>query len=376
MLGGAGSIALRLANALSPRTRGCHVWVPEDGPAREMAKELGLPSHKYDARRIASSSKLQSAIANLNIAYRLRGYGRGIIHVHSPRCYGALRLGLRYSGLKRAVHVQIEESRTGLRWAFKRPPDMIITCARYLVDYVRGSLPEEYQERQRIVAVPNSIDTKEFFPDDKCRAKHRVGAPDDVPLILMLANLAPHKGQVTAIRMTAELQRRGVAVVCWLAGVEREEAGTYTSQLHSLINELGLSDRIRLLGQRHDASELLRAADFFLLPSSHEGLPLSILEAQASKVPALTAPTAGIPEAVSDGETGILIPSEDYVGYADAIQTLLSNKDLYHRVVENAYEQVRREYDWSNYCERIWKLYCELLGGWEKDNGQPMIISP
>ena len=81
-----------------------------------------------------------------------------------------------------------------------------------------------------------------------------------------------------------------------------------------------MGECVRLLGQRDDANVLLRAADFFLLPSTNEGLPLSILEAQATKVPVLAAPTAGIPEIVRDAETGFLIPATDAPGYAHRIR--------------------------------------------------------
>ena len=363
--GGAGLTALRLAKTLSTRTPRCRLWMTGDGPMRQMVKEWGLVNGEYPAH-LLSSGKLHSAIANCKFGNILRRQGPGIIHLHSLVHYGALQLGLRLSGLRRVVHVQLEEDSVGLQWAFKHPPDMIITCARYLVDYVRRSLAEKYQERQRIVAVPNSVDSREFFPGDKEEAKHRTGAAAGVPLILVLANLAPHKGQETVIRAVAELKERGVEIACWLAGVERDSEGAYTHRLRALIRELGVNERVRLLGYRHDASDLLRAADFFLLPSTHEGLPISLLEAQASKVPVLAAPTAGIPEVVADGETGFLIPAENYVGYANSIQTLLRNRDLYEHVAENAYEQVKREYEWNTYCERIWEIYCELLANREE----------
>jgi len=64
--------------------------------------------------------------------------------------------------------------------------------------------------------------------------------------------------------------------------------------LQALCSELGVADQIRFLGHREDIPDLLRAADILLLPSTNEGLPLSVLEAQATKVPVLAAPTAGI----------------------------------------------------------------------------------
>jgi glycosyltransferase involved in cell wall biosynthesis len=258
------------------------------------------------------------------------------------------------------VHVQLEERQVGLQWAFKHPPELIITCARYLVEYVRQTLPEASRTRQPIVAVPNAVDTEAFGRTDKAFAKRRVGAPDGLPLILMLANLAPHKGQLTAIKTVAELKRRGIKTLCWLTGVERQ-GGEFTAKLRGLIAETAVSNNIHLLGYREDVAELLQAADFLLLPSTAEGLPLSILEAQAAKVPVLAAPTAGIPEIVKDGETGFLIAADDYLGYANRIQTLLNAPDMSHSVAEKAYDIVRTENSWRTFCQRVWDLYSELL---------------
>jgi glycosyltransferase involved in cell wall biosynthesis len=265
------------------------------------------------------------------------------------------------SQLKRAVHVQIEESGAVLKWAFRHPPDLIITCARFLVPQVRRALPERYQEIQEIEAVPNAVDTERFFPGDKPAAKRRVGAPPRLPLLLMLANLAHHKGQETVIGAVAALKRKGVDAVCWLVGTERGGTSTYSSRLRLLIQEMGLVDRIHLQGQRDDVPELLRAADFLLLPSTCEGLPLSILEAQASKVPVLAAPTAGIPEVIQDEASGFLIAADDAPGYAACLESLLKNPNRYHQIAEAAYVQATQSYNWTRFCQRIKELYCKLI---------------
>jgi glycosyltransferase involved in cell wall biosynthesis len=359
-LGGAGLIALRLAKNLTRRNEACQIWIPGSGPAQQLAQQLGLPCNGWNPN-VLSRSKLHSALGNSQIAWNLRRYGQGIAHIHSPYLYGASQIGLRISGLKRIVHLHLEDSFAGLQWAFKHPPDLIITCARYLMDGVRRSLPEKSREQQRIVVVPNSVDTREYFPGDKRQSKERLGLAGGVPLVIVIANLAPHKGQETAIRAVAELKKRQVDVVCWLLGKERGGPGTHSNRLNTLINDLGVSDRVQLLGYRYDTPEILRAADFLLLPSTREGLPLSVLEAQATKVPVLVSPISGNCELVSDGETGFLIPAENYAGYADTVQMLVQDQELYSRVIKRAYEQVTREHDWTVYCERIWELYRDLL---------------
>jgi glycosyltransferase involved in cell wall biosynthesis len=362
-LGGAGLTALHLAHYQRERGQDCRVWIPGAGWAWDEATRLGLSCHSYNLAAAQAKSKIRAGLANWALARRLRRGGPGLVHVHSPLHYGALWRGLRRCGLCRAVHVQIEEDPDGLRWAFRCPPELIMTCAEFLVEPVRRALPEEAQGRTRVVAVPNAVDTERFTPGPKVEAKRQLGAPADRPLAIMLANLSPHKGQETAIRAVALLKQRGVSMACWLAGVERGGSGAYTARLRSLIAEAGVQDRVQLLGQRRDTPDLLRAADFFLLPSTHEGLPLSILEAQASKVPVLAAPTAGVPEVVKDGETGFLIAAADAAGYACRLEDLLANPELYRRVADGGFTRATREYNWSILCRRITALYEEVLEG-------------
>jgi glycosyltransferase involved in cell wall biosynthesis len=361
-LGGAGLIALRIADELRTRMRPSRVWIPGKGAATHEAHRLGLDVECYDGALISESqSRWQSVIGNLEFWKNLRGGGGGLVHVHSPYAYRLLLPGLILSRMPLVAHVHNDEGHESFRWTFRRPPHLIITCARFLVDPVRQALPRSLQQRQWIEAVPNAVNTRRFAPGDKQDAKQSVGAPTDSPLALMLANLAPHKGQETAIRAVAILKQAGVSIRCWLAGIERGGGKSYTDRLETLIWELGVEDHVRLLGQREDADLLLQAADFFLLPSTHEGLPLSILEAQATKVPVLAAPTAGIPEVVADGETGFLIAADDAVGYADRIQSLLNQPALYRRVAEQAHARAISELSWEGYCERIMFLYQALL---------------
>jgi glycosyltransferase involved in cell wall biosynthesis len=266
-----------------------------------------------------------------------------------------LRPVLRLTGLRTAVAVQIEPDTEEIRWAFQDPPDLILPCARFMGDAIRQAMGAK-GEKLHVAAVPNAVDTERFFAGDRAEAKQKLGARVDVPLLLMLANLAPHKGQETAIRAVAQLKARGIPVQLWLAGIERNGRQEYGQFLTTLVANLEVAEQVRFLGFRQDGPELLRAADLLLLPSTHEGLPLSIVEAQASKVPVLAAPTAGIPEVISDGDSGFLIAADDWPGYANRIETLLGNHDLRQRIAERAFANVLRDYTMSAYCERVHNL--------------------
>ena len=142
---------------------------------------------------------------------------------------------------------------------------------------------------------------------------------------MMVANLAPHKGQETAVRAVSVLKNHGHHVRLWLVGSERNDQHEYLRYLLGLCKKLGIDDRVDIVGFRNDVPKLLGAADFVLLPSTSEGLPLVILEAQACKSIVLAAPTAGIPEVIENGRTGFLIDAKDHEAYAARISQLLLN---------------------------------------------------
>src|SRR4029078_1176348 len=131
-LGGAAGVALDLAKVLSTNDRHGPVWIPGPGPAWSRGKELGLNVVGYDSCAVFSNSRIQSTGLNWNVWRRLRVSGGGLVHVPSPLLYGALRRALVWSGLKQIVHIQIDEDEQGLRWALRRPPDLIVTCAQFL----------------------------------------------------------------------------------------------------------------------------------------------------------------------------------------------------------------------------------------------------
>lgn len=354
--GGGGQIGIQLGVFLNQQGRDCRIWVPGSGPAQSEVVRNRLPVSAYDMNSAFSKFALRAMCANWRLGRALKRCGPGLVHVHSPGHYGALRWGLKKSRVTRVVHVHSEEPPELLGWALRSPPEVIVTCAGFLVAHVGKCLPAGARQPQ-IVSVPNAVDTARFVPGSKIAAKADIGADPEEPLGLMLANLTPNKGQETSIRVAAELKSRGIDVQFWLAGVERGGTTAYTSKLRALIEELGVHDRVRLVGQRSDAPGLLRAADFFLLPSTTEGLPLTVLEAHASKTPVLASPVGGIPEVVEDNVTGFLIAADDVGGYVDRITRLLTQEGLGRRLTEAAYEQVRREHNWDTYCRRIMAVY-------------------
>ncbi|WP_322768773.1 glycosyltransferase family 4 protein [Frankia sp. Cr1] len=189
-------------------------------------------------------------------------------------------------------------------------------------DAVAASLPPEAARRTQVIR--NGVDTDAMRPgaaDPEIRAQ--LAADPSAPVVLALSRLDPRKGVDTVIRAVAALPGRFACTQLAVAGtpsLDPAHAGTLRELGASL---LGL--RIRFLGPRTDVADLLRACDALVLASSLEGLPLSVLEAQACGTPVVAFPTAGIPEIVTDGVTGLLARTGDVDDLARRLSELLGD---------------------------------------------------
>jgi glycosyltransferase involved in cell wall biosynthesis len=189
-----------------------------------------------------------------------------------------------------------------------------------LADFLARSLAVP---RTEIHVVPNGVPLpRPRSRDERARERARLRAelaiPPERPLLLAVGNLYPVKDHATLLRASAGLE--GVHVLVAGRGPELES-------LASLARALGAASRVHLLGLRGDVDRLLAASDLLVHPSRAEGLPLAILEAMAAALPVVATRVGGIPEAVLEGETGLLVRPGDPEGLRDAIRNVLHDPD-------------------------------------------------
>lgn len=133
-------------------------------------------------------------------------------------------------------------------------------------------------------------------------------------------------------------------------------------EVRGIVNKLGLVDRVEILGWVDEArrSELLATATMFVLPSYAEGLPMSILEAMSAGLPIVTTPVGGIPEAITDGEEGLLVPVGDVEALSAAICRLLGDEQLREAMGSRGRAKFDACYDADVVLPRLESVYREL----------------
>lgn len=361
-IGGAEKLAIDILRFLgSTGSRAGRLLAPASSETGGIARSYGIAVSPYPAQWLLASQPARCLSANAVVLGRI-GRRRGtLLHLHSPFVYLALRPAIRLSRARIVLHMHLDYSDELLSKVLERPPHLIVACGEFIRWRIADVQQKQSNKPATIATIRNAVDTKRFQPGDREAAKARLGVEPQRPLLLIVANLAPHKGQSTAIKSVGSLVAEGLQPCLWIVGEERDSSSGYAANLRSLVQRLGVSDHVRFTGFREDVPELLRASDFLLLPSTAEGLPLVILEAQASNTVVLAAPTAGVPEVITHGETGFLIAAEDHQGYASTLGRLIRRPEEARAVAQNALAQVRSGFTFERYCEILMAEYNKLM---------------
>lgn len=211
---------------------------------------------------------------------------------------------------------------------------------------------------EQCLLLENGVDTTEYTrthsPDE---AKARLGLPRHRLIVGAVGRLSEEKGFDLLIRALATLLGQGLDAHLIIAG-----EGDDRSRLEVLIRELGLSERVQLLGYRSDTLLLYQAMDVFALSSHREGLPNVVLEAMALETPLVATRVAGVPRLVEDGVNGLLVDCGDLPGLTGALDALLRDAALRQRLAREARRTVESKYSFAVRMAKLAAIYDAMLG--------------
>lgn len=329
-----------------------HLAAPRDSAVATRARAEGLPVHPVAMR---GTWDVESAFRLARLHRSLRPH---VVHWHAARAHalGALAACIAPGPLRvlsRRVDFPVRGS-LGSRLLYADPADAILAISVGVREaLLRSGVPADL-----IHVVPSGIDLQPYeAPCDRAALRARLGVPADSVLVLQVAALAPHKSQTDLLKAAALLRDRVPSVRIWIAG-----EGPLRDSLERERASLRLDDSVRLLGFREDVPDLLRAADLFCLSSYLEGMGTSILDAMAAGLPVVGTRVGGIPEAVAEGETGLLVPARSPEDLAGALARLAGDRGMREAMGERARERVR-EFSADRTAERTRSVYIEAWRG-------------
>jgi glycosyltransferase involved in cell wall biosynthesis len=361
-LGGTELNAVRTAERLDrSRFSVSVVCLRDSGPLMQRYAQAGIPVHAFPLSSLWGPSGLRQGLRLWGL---LRSQRTEIVHSHDAYTSVFGTLWARMAGVRGVI-----ASRRS--WHSPHLQGRIMRANRFayrLADRVVGNSPsvarlvetEGGVPSSRVVTIPNFLDPQAYdaIPsDERARMLGELDVPEGAFIVGIVARLTPVKDHSTLLRAVASLKARISTLHVILVG-----DGPERPRLTEETKALGIEQMVHFAGERPPAPNLHGLFDVSVLCSTSEAFPNSILEAMAAARPVVATNVGGNPDAVREGETGLLVPSADADALASAIFRLYSEPAL--RTSFGAVGRANAEtgYGAPAVIEQVERLYEQLAG--------------
>ena len=321
-------------------------------------RNAGIPVHLLNARTRFDPFALRGLVALL----RQRDYD--IVHSHLFRAdiYAALAVAQLGEGAPLLISTRHNDDRFFLNpfigilhYLVSARQDLIIAISDHIA---RFTVSRGVRDPARVRRVYHGMEptVTQALERDGQRIRADLGLETVDFLVGNVGRLALQKGQrhlIAAMPLLLERVPRAHAVIAGRGDLEE--------YLRDLSLEVGVADRVHVLGPRRDVPALMHAMDVFAMPSIWEGFGLVLLEAMAAGRPIVASRVATIPEVVAEGETGLLVPAGDPVALADALAELAHDPERARRLGEAGRQRLRQQFSIEKMVGDTELLYRELV---------------
>ena len=324
------------------------VACPSTGDLATWVQERGAIWEQLEMRRSPHPTDILAVM-------RIRQLARtqGLVHLHSSKAGAAGRLAVASLGQRRPPVVFTPH---GWSWlvggtmapAYRRVERLLLPLTTAVVTVS----DEERSHGQGVLGPrtaglhvnPNGVDVSRFCPEGP------VADRSDAPLVVCVGRLCRARAPDVAVAALAMMRTPSVRLRLVGDGEDR-------TAIEKQVRDLGLSDRVELVGFRSDPVAELRAADVVVVPSSYDGMALVLLEAMACGA-AIVA--TRVPGSSALGRAGQLIPVEDPRSLAQAVDGLLADPERRRRLGTEARNRVVEHYSLERSLEGILRLWRSL----------------
>jgi glycosyltransferase involved in cell wall biosynthesis len=193
-------------------------------------------------------------------------------------------------------------------------------------------------------------------------ARAELGLPENAFVVAVTGRISDWKGQQVVVRALAHEALAGIGAIGLFAGDAAPGQEHYELELSRLAHELGVEDRLRLVGFRNDVATVLAAADAVAVPSIYEDpLPQSALEAASLGLPVVASKRGGLPEIIRDGITGRLVAAGDHAALALALRQLADDPSRAQELATAGAADIAARFSSKRMVEQVEQCYERLI---------------
>jgi glycosyltransferase involved in cell wall biosynthesis len=330
------------------------------GPFVKELGQLQIPLEEY---QVSTFRSVQALAQQARLARHIAR--RGISIVHAYNFYGNV-FAIPPARLVAPVVIASIRDRapylTPMQKRVQRYACQFADCILVNADAVKDWLIGEGYDPSNIVVIRNGVDMSRFDGEPAgARIRQELGIAPDAPLVTVVSRLTRLKGIENFLEAIAALKPRYPAARFLVVGETAPSDRPYLTELTDLAARLGVTDRVIFTGLRSDVPAVLGCADVAVMPSLNEALSNVLLESMAAGAPVVATRVGGTPEALHDGETGLLVPAGDSAAIATAVARLLDDRELAARLGRAAREMIATKFSVSHMVHATEDLYMDLL---------------
>jgi glycosyltransferase involved in cell wall biosynthesis len=213
--------------------------------------------------------------------------------------------------------------------------------------------------KNKILAVPNGVDTELYKPRSKDNIRKKLGLDVDKKIILFVGWLIERKGVSYLVNAASKILTDRDDVILYLVG-----EGSLRYKLVEMVRSMNIQDKVKLMGSMlpEEVALYMAAADVFVLPSLSEGRPNVVCEAMLSGTPVVATDIGGSNELIKDGRTGFLIKPKSSGAIAEKVNKLLLDNGLSKKFSKEARNYVLdQKASWNDCAKRFIAVYKNVL---------------
>ncbi len=367
--GGSGVVATELGIELAAKGHEVH-FITYRQPFRLTGRERGILFHEV---AVPTYPLFEYPPYDLALATRMSEVGEyyslDILHVHYAIPHSVSALLARQMLAARGLKLPFVTTLHGTDITLVGQDRSYLPVTRFAIensdgvtaisDYLREKTVQEFGIQRPIAVVPNFVNCDLYMPlpaADRATARARYAQPDE-KLLVHLSNFRPVKRVQDAVQIFARIARELPAHLLLVGdGPERSNA-EYT------VHSLGLQNRVHFLGKQDEVHRLLPLADLMLMPSELEAFGLAALEAAACRVPTVSTRQGGVPELITDGVNGRLLPVGDVEGMALTAIELLRDAAALDRMAGAARKDAQDRFCTTRIIPQYEAFYREVIEG-------------
>ncbi|WP_163399119.1 glycosyltransferase family 4 protein [Flavobacterium fluviatile] len=331
------------------------ILCPENSVLAEKCKTEGIACYTYDR------TMFKLVHATQKIIQICKTDKIDIIHVHDSSALNAALLSLLF--LPKSIQILLSRKRNNPikekflnKFKYSHPRIIKIISVSKAVEAIFNNI---IADKQKLVTIYDAIDVNNFTGKNNKNLLHKeYNLNANTKIIGNIAGLTEQKDIFTFIdtaKKIIENKPDDLSAAFFVIG-----DGNLKSELLEYIKLQKLENFIFFTGFRNDVAELLPEFDVLLMTSVSEGLPLTIYEAFASKIPVVTTNAGGIAEVVIEGKTGFITNLRDSVSLSEKVLYILKNKEIAEKITLNAFEIVKKNHDLEVMKENYYKFYKTL----------------